>query len=172
MNDILAGPIKIDKIKTKFKELTDVVNDKFAGLEPIINIYQNANLSYTLNIIAILPDQLNTLQEGDLPKEDPGIFPGTGNDKVYLSYKRNLVDLNTEISTDPIKARKVTISYDKNVDSKGYKLYYIGVTFTLEDIPKSQAIYVTTKQIGESLIGDDDGRGTVGTVIKPGSGLS
>ena len=49
MNDILAGPITIKS--TDFKILKDSVNDKFAGLEPIINFYKNQNVRIILIIL-------------------------------------------------------------------------------------------------------------------------
>ena len=146
---------------------------------PLVNIYEKekengegkVELSYTVNIIAYLPNKLKEVTPSDRVL---GAYAfGNDNKKnLFVSYTEEFVPKNTDISSKPINTREFKILYNAGPNSSGNELYHISFEYKLnEGSPKSQAIYVTTQQDGGSLIGDDDRRGTVGVVIKKGSGV-
>lgn len=162
-NTLVEAPICFEVLPSS-EDLKKNLLKTFPVSDPVINIEQNGNF-YTVNIIALLPKKLKTLEQ---PKV-PGAFAAGSLETIFISYEPDLVELNTGISTKPIMVRQFNILYDR--DSKKNNLYHISFTYELKDkTQKSQAIYVTTQQTPEELAGP--GRGTIGGVVRPDGILS
>lgn len=169
MKENTLEPLVFDNYSAQ--KLNKQLLQAFPASEPVINMYKNEDDSYTVNVIAHLPDKLDQLEK---PSGDQGVFVNA-NKTLFVSYEENLVPLITDINPDQaIDTREFIIQYDADPKSKGYDLYHIEFTYTLSEAAAyAQAIYVVTEQIkGGHGIGDEGGRGTVTTVVKDGPGMS
>lgn len=142
----------------------------FPVSEPVINMYKNKDNSFTVNVIAQLPDKLEKFQQ---PSGSEGVFVNP-NKTLFIAYEEDLVPLNTDINPDqPINTREFKVVYNPDATSKGFDMYHIEFSYSLQaGAAVAQAIYVITQQIKEKLgVGDEGGRGTVTTVVKDGPGI-